>query len=193
VTVEDEVPVLFSIGHSHHSLGAFLDLLRRHGIEVLADVRSQPYSRFVPHFRREPLETALTQAGFRYVFLGRELGGRPPEPSLYDDDTVVYSRVAAWPPFLEGLEALQKLMGQQCVALMCAEENPAECHRYLLIGQALAARGVPLRHIRADGSVQAPDQVEVQKVLFQDQPEDAVWRSTRSASRRRRRPGSSAP
>jgi uncharacterized protein (DUF488 family) len=67
--------VIFSIGHSSQSTEAFLALLERHGIEVVADVRSRPYPRFASQHNEETLEAAVKAAGRRYVFLGRELGG----------------------------------------------------------------------------------------------------------------------
>jgi uncharacterized protein (DUF488 family) len=53
------MPELFTIGHSTHSLEKFLELLRQHRIEAVADVRSSPYSQYNPHFNREPLQLAL--------------------------------------------------------------------------------------------------------------------------------------
>jgi uncharacterized protein (DUF488 family) len=73
----DEMPTVFTIGHSTHPLSGILDLLRRHGVTALANVRSAPYSRFNPQFNREALEQALDAIGIKYVFLGRELGARP--------------------------------------------------------------------------------------------------------------------
>ena len=69
---------LYSIGHSNHEAAAFLELLRRHGIAAVADVRSRPYSRFVPHFSKERLQRILAEEGIGYLFLGGELGGKPP-------------------------------------------------------------------------------------------------------------------
>ncbi|MDO8673135.1 MAG: DUF488 domain-containing protein, partial [Dehalococcoidia bacterium] len=70
-------PGIFTIGHSNHAFEAFVDLLRRHGIEVLVDVRSQPYSKYTPHFDHRNLEAAIANQGFKYMYLGKELGGRP--------------------------------------------------------------------------------------------------------------------
>src|SRR5436309_14598733 len=86
---------VFSIGHSNLSSEAFCHLLKRHAIEVLVDVRSHPQSRYAPHFSLEPLRSSTRAAGIRYVFLGRELGGRPDDPAFYDPDGhVLYDRLA---------------------------------------------------------------------------------------------------
>ena len=145
---------LWTIGHSNHAPERFVELLQQHGIEAVADVRSQPYSRFAVHFRQELLRQLLAEAEVGYVFLGRELGGRPPDPDLYDDDgNVLYGRVARSERFAEGLRRLLAGAATQRVAMMCSEEDPTRCHRRLLITQALLGRGAPptVMHIRGDG------------------------------------------
>src|SRR5262249_10255425 len=100
---------LYSVGHSNHSLEFFLDLLRSAQVEVLVDVRSHPYSRYVPQFNMEALRQSLSSAGTGYLFLGKELGGWPDEPDYYDDEGhVMYDRVAVGKRFLSGLEQVEK-------------------------------------------------------------------------------------
>ena len=146
---------MFTIGHSNHSLDAFLALLRMHGIEAVADVRSAPYSRYNPHFNRKALTSALEEAGIAYVFLGGELGGRPADPSLYDaDGRVRYDLVARTASFDDGIGRVLGLARDRRVALLCAEKEPLDCHRTLLVARALVERGVAVEHILADGSVE---------------------------------------
>lgn len=153
---------IFTIGHSNHDEQTFVDLLQQHRIDVVADVRSQPYSKYTTHFNAGKIKLALASAGIRYVFLGQQLGGRPDDPQFYDaHGYVLYDRLAASPAFLEGIERLEEGIQKHRVALMCGEENPAECHRNLLVGRVLAARGVELCHIRADGRLQS--QVELDR------------------------------
>src|SRR5436190_23279741 len=151
---------LLPIGHSNHPLAAFVALMHRHGIAVLADVRSRPYSKYVPHFDRERLQESMQNAGVLYLFLGDELGGRPSGDEFYDaGGRVLYERVAAAPFFWRGVERLETVLSQDRVAILCSEEDPARCHRYHLVGRALVARGVTIRHIRGDGRLQ--DDVDV--------------------------------
>src|SRR5437773_2085700 len=92
---------LYTVGHSNHAMDAFIALLKQHEIQVLADVRSSPYSAYVTHFAREELEHALRQAGIKYLFLGKELGGRPDGSEFYDPEGyVLYWRLAESPVFL---------------------------------------------------------------------------------------------
>ena len=115
------------------------------------DVRSTPYSRFNPQFNRESLARNLTACGIEYVFFGVELGGRSDDPSCYENGRIRYDRVAATPSFRQGLDRVVQDTAARPVALMCAEKEPLNCHRTLLVAQALAARGVPVGHILADG------------------------------------------
>ena len=150
--------MLYSIGHSTHRIEAFIALLQQHAITALADVRSIPYSRFAAQYRREPLAASLNAAGIRYVFLGRELGARSDNLDCYDDTgRVRYDRLAQTPLFRRGLDRLHTGMKAHRIALMCAEKDPADCHRALLVAQALHADGVAVSHIHADGRQEAHD------------------------------------
>jgi len=145
---------VFTIGHSTHPIEAFVDLLRRYGITALADIRSVPRSRFNPQYNREPLEQALAAKGISYVFLGEELGGRPANPALYVDGKVQYQWVAKTEAFQFGIARLVHGAAEFTVAMMCAEKDPAGCHRARLVAPALAREGVAVRHILGDGSIE---------------------------------------
>ena len=223
--VNAQAKPVFTIGHSNHEPGAFAALLRQHGVDVVVDVRSAPYSRYLPHFNKEFLEETLRRAGIGYVFKGQELGGQPAERALYDDGgRVSYERLADTAAFKEGMTyvlgaaAVHPSTGSGRTAagnaagsgrtaaspaagpartavdgaarpgstaedarvgsgrtaadtatgsgradgsaaggmtLMCSEKEPLECHRTLLIGQALAERGAAVAHIHADGSLES--------------------------------------
>jgi len=145
--------VIYTIGHSTHELQDFVDLLRQHGVTAVADVRSQPYGR-LEHFRRENLTAELKAVGIGYVFLGRELGARRDEPTCYVDGQAAYDRVAELPEFRRGLERLERGAADHVITLMCAEREPLDCHRTVLLARQLAARGWHVRHILADGNVE---------------------------------------
>lgn len=146
---------VYTIGHSNHSLEHFLDLVRRHALTTLVDVRSRPYSRWVPHFQKKPLSRALKDAGIEYLFFGRELGGRPEGEEFYDDKgRVDYARRAQAADFQAGLARLIDLAGSRPAAILCAEEDPGRCHRRLLITPALVERAVSVMHIRRDGRLE---------------------------------------
>lgn len=121
----------------------------------MADVRSAPYSRFRPHFNRDALAAALKTRGMDYVFLGHELGGRPDDPACYDGGRVDYERVAATCGFRDGIARIIDASSRYRIALMCAEKEPLDCHRTLLVARALDATGAAVEHILADGALEA--------------------------------------
>lgn len=152
---------VFTIGHSTHSLEAFVALLRQHEVTALADVRSAPYSRFNPQFNKDALERDLRTHGIRYVFLGRELGARSEDPSCYEKGRVQYGRLARTDLFRSGIERILRGTSDYRVALVCAEKEPLECHRTLLVARALHEHGVLVQHILADGRAESyEDSVE---------------------------------
>jgi len=146
---------VFTIGHSTQPIEAFVDLLRKHSITAVADVRSAPYSRFNPQFNREALARVLAAHQIRYVFLGRELGARSDDPSCYIGGRVQYERLARTQEFHEGLERVVTGAKEHRIALMCAEKEPLDCHRTLLVARALTERGVAVHHILSDGRAEA--------------------------------------
>ncbi len=150
------MPELFTIGHSNHSADRFVDLLRLHAVTLAADVRSAPYSRFLPHFNKEPLERLLAGAGIEYLFLGNELGARRTEETCYVGGQARYDRIAVLPAFRRGLDAVRGAMLDGRVALMCSEADPLTCHRTILVCRELqrSAPDLAIAHILPDGSIE---------------------------------------
>ena len=157
--------MIYTIGHSNHPIEHFVSLLRQHGIQALADVRSNPYSRFNPQFNREKLQASLAAAGgIRYVFLGEELGARSKDPACYDEEgRVSYAKLAQTPLFRQGIDRLQTGMQQLRIAIMCAERNPLECHRTILVSRELEKVGIPVTHILHDGTLE-PNRHSLQRL-----------------------------
>jgi uncharacterized protein (DUF488 family) len=149
---------VFTIGHSTHPQERFIALLRQYGITALCDVRSKPYSRMNPQFNREELKEALLAQGVEYRFLGKELGARSDDPNCYENGKVQYDRLAETELFKYGLKRVLRGMRDDFrIALMCAEKEPLECHRTILVGRHLVALGVTVEHILADGSLENHD------------------------------------
>ena len=169
------VLVLWTIGHSNHTPERLLELLALHGIEVVIDVRSSPYSRFNPQFNREELAKTLNQR-LRYAWMGDVLGGRPPDASYYDEaGHVLYGRLSRTEEFRRGLETLERNIERYRMALLCSEAEPGECHRHLLVCRCLRDRGMPagdIQHILGDGSLRSEAAMPAQARLLED-----AWRS----------------
>jgi uncharacterized protein (DUF488 family) len=155
----EETEVL-TIGHSTLSYERFLSLLRNVSVTAVADVRSAPYSRQCPHFSRDELCAQLGSDGISYVFLGKELGGRPSDPQLYFDGVADYERMSRTGDFSKGLERVLEGAKKYRIALMCSERDPLDCHRCLLVGRGLAQRGIRVTHILGDGRVASHSEIE---------------------------------
>jgi uncharacterized protein (DUF488 family) len=152
---------LFSIGHSNHDLPRLVELLHGAGVSAVADVRSHPFSQRYPQFNRPDLEWGLRQHDIAYAFLGDLLGGRPRQPGLYDPEgRVDYERLRGTAQVRTGLERLAEALDSYTVAMLCAEEDPLDCHRGLMITPALGKMGIAPGHIRADGSVETTAAME---------------------------------
>jgi len=154
------MPELFTIGHSTHSWEKFLELLRQHHVEEVPDVRSSPYSRRNPQFNRETLQAALRQQGIAYIFLGEELGARRSEPECYVNGRADYVLIARTPAFARGLDRLVQDAAKMRIALMCAEKDPLDCHRCILVSPRMKARGINVQHIHADGALESQEEVD---------------------------------
>jgi uncharacterized protein (DUF488 family) len=154
---------VYTIGHSNIEIAQFLDALRSHGITLVVDTRTSPYSRFVPWANRESLAAELQAAGIAYRFAGAKLGGKPADPSLHTPDGAPdYDRIAESAAYLQGIEEVLAAASRERLALLCSEANPLECHRERLIGRTLRARGCAVKHILSDGALLP----EVQGTLF---------------------------
>ena len=146
---------VFTVGHSNHSPETFIQLLLRHDVAEVIDVRSTPYSRHITHFNSESLNRMLDGMGIGYTFLGRELGGRPSDRSCYDAaGRVRYDWVANTALFNDGLRRVMHDANEHRIALMCTEKEPLECHRTLLVARILSERDVAVEHILADGRLE---------------------------------------
>lgn len=172
---------LFTIGHSNHAIEAFVELLRCHGISALGDVRSHPYSRHVPQFSYEALRGSLREAGIAYVFLGKELGARSENPACYRQGKAQYELLAQEPLFQAGLERLRQGMARYRIAIMCAEKDPLECHRAVLVARRVFEGGEPVQHILADGGLETHEALESRMMALHKIPEDDLFRSREEA------------
>jgi uncharacterized protein (DUF488 family) len=169
---------IFTIGHSTHPQEYFIGLLSQHGITALCDVRSKPYSRINPQFNREVLEQALAAHGIAYRFLGKELGARSDDPTCYEAGKVQYTRLAEGDLFKQGIKrVIRGLKENFRIALMCAEKEPLECHRTILVARHLAALGLNVEHILADGRLESHAAALSRLARMHNLPEEDMFRS----------------
>lgn len=149
-------PSIFTLGHSNLELQDYLNIVLTHDIEVVCDVRSRPASFRFPQFNREPFEECLRAAGLRYAFFGEELGGRPEDSRAYSaDGRVNYEQRRKATDFQAAIDRVIALSQTSRIVLMCAEEDPLQCHRFLMICPALLERGIKPVHIRRAGELES--------------------------------------
>ena len=169
---------VFTVGHSSHAIETFLKLLDRHGISAICDVRSSPYSRFSPQFNKEALSKSLGEHGIRYVFLGKELGARSNDPLCYRDGRVRYGTLASTELFRSGIERVRLGVERGYkMALMCAERDPLDCHRTVLVARSLERDGFNILHILIDGSLETQDEAAARLIKQLDLDQDDFFLS----------------
>ena len=152
--------IVYTIGHSNHSIEHFVSLVKQAGISAIADVRSSPYSRIHSQFNREPLKETLRREGVQYVFVGKELGARPQDRSCYRDDIAEYALIEKSALFKKGIDRVVRGAETFRIALMCAEKEPLDCHRTVLVSRKFASQGIRIRHILADGRIENHSETE---------------------------------
>ena len=152
---------LCTVGHSNLEFPQFAKLLEDAQVALVVDVRSRPYSGRFPQFSQPGFERLLKDRGISYLFLGEELGGRPDDPDVYRSSGVVdyRSRRRSY-GFQAGLERVSRELELRSLALMCAEEDPLECHRFLMICPELVKLGIRPVHIRKDSTIELQESAE---------------------------------
>jgi uncharacterized protein (DUF488 family) len=168
---------IYTIGHSTHSSEHFVQLLKKHSITAVCDVRSKPYSRMNPQFNRESLSETLASSGIKYVFLGKELGARTDDRSCYCNGKVQYELLAKTDIFKKGIDRVKKGADDYRVALMCAEKEPLDCHRTILVSRILSEYGVPIRHILGNGAIEEHSHALKRLVAMLKVPSSDMFRS----------------
>jgi uncharacterized protein (DUF488 family) len=161
--------MIYTIGHSNITQESFIDVLKEFKIQIVIDVRSSPYSKFVPQFNRENIKKTFKENNIRYIFLGDYIGGKPKSLKYYENRNVNYDLIAESEKFKEGINKLMELNNDIDIVLMCSEEDPYNCHRHHLITQTLLKYGLEVTHIRKEGKTDkiiVADKKDIQKTLF---------------------------
>lgn len=155
--------MIYTVGHSNYEIDDFLKIVSTYNIDFIVDVRSSPYSQYCPQFNKEIVKNALSNAGIKYLFLGKELGARPDDPSCYYGGRVQFELLRKTELFKQGIARLKDGVSKECVlAIMCSEKNPIDCHRTILISKILKENGMNTKHIISDTEVIDQNQIEQQ-------------------------------
>ncbi|MDO9536826.1 MAG: DUF488 domain-containing protein [Thermoplasmata archaeon] len=154
----------FTIGHSNHSVLMFIELLQKHNISLIIDVRSHPYSKHVPDYNKDNITQSLSEYEIEYAYLGNELGGRTNDHGLLNENGQTdYLKVMQTINFKSGIKKVkQAIEAGEYLALMCTEKNPLDCHRFILISRALSQENITVKHILDTGETVNNEELEKQ-------------------------------
>jgi uncharacterized protein (DUF488 family) len=155
---------IFTLGHSTQTHEEFIALLRRHAVNAVCDVRSVPFSKYTPQFNQDNLKKILSDNHIQYVFLGKELGARPDDRNCYKNNKVQFEYLAKTDLFQKGITRVIKGTEKFNIALVCAEKDPTECHRTLLIARTLETKGFLIAHILENGEIETQDEL-IKKII----------------------------
>lgn len=152
---------IYTVGYASHTLETFVDVLNKHHVDVVADVRSSPYSQFKADFNREPFAAFLKDRGMQYLFFGDFWGARLTDRSCYVNGQVDFVLASKTENFAEGMTRIKKGIKDFRIALMCAEKDPIACHRGIWLSRQLKISGFDVQHILADGELEAHHTSEI--------------------------------
>lgn len=155
---------VYTIGHSTHEISYFLELLKEYNITCLVDVRSVAASRYNPQYNQKALAKSLLDNNIQYFHFAEEFGARHINPELLDENGKVdFEKVQQSASFKKGVERLREFVNAgETVALMCAEADPFDCHRFSMISVALQRDEFDVYHIIKDKSLKSNAEVEKQ-------------------------------
>lgn len=151
---QEQENIIYTIGHSTHTLEYFRELLDAYRINCVVDVRQTAASSYNPQYNGTTLKPYLQQNGIVYIHMGPEFGARPRNPAMLDaEGRVDFEKVRESPLFLQGIGRLKKGVEKGYrIALMCSQSDPFDCHRFVLIAYYLVRHGFTVRHILKDKS-----------------------------------------
>lgn len=154
--------ILYTIGHSKHSIQYFTKLLRLNKINCIVDVRSIPFSKFCPQFNRDELRKFLNKCGIYYIFMGEEFGARREDKSLYTlQGHLDFEKTAKSEQFVKGVERIQNGVEKGLnIALMCTEKDPIDCHRNILVANTFHKNNYIIRNILQNGAIESQEHLQ---------------------------------
>ncbi len=159
--------MIYTVGHSNHSIEKFINLLKSNNIDKIIELRSVPKSKYCPHFNKQQLIYELSINEISYLDMGKYLGGRPDDKSVLNMDNRIEENLIEkkdW--YNNAVKQLIEISSKTNVAIMCSEENPNNCHRGYIITHTLLKEGEEVSHIRGNGKVIKAIRVGRQQALF---------------------------
>lgn len=153
---------IYTIGHSSHTSDYFLHLLRKFNINSVVDIRSVPFSKYVPNFNKNEIKNFLNLNHIYYVYMAREFGLIQEDSKLFHPDGYLdFNKLSETEFFIKGINRLKSGVDNGYkIAIMCAEKDPLDCHRSILISPILVSEGYSVVHILPDGKRETHSELE---------------------------------
>jgi uncharacterized protein (DUF488 family) len=170
---------LFTIGYASFSISKFISTLKSHEITALVDVRSAPYSKYKPEFKKDNLNKVLADNNISYIFLGKYVGARVEDPECYMDGKLNYGLLKKTKNYQTGINRIINGMKDYRIILMCAEKDPVNCHRTFLICRTLRSYPIKILHILENGSLERHNSAEGRLLKLHDLDQEDIFRSER--------------
>lgn len=153
---------IYTIGHSNYDSNYFMEMLLKFKVNTVVDVRSVPFSKYVPHFNKDNIKTLLNNYGIHHIYMGEELGIIKDDDCLLSKDGYLdFEKVKKTNLFKNGIaRIIDGFSKGYTIAIMCTEKDPMNCHRSILIGRELHNEKYTIAHILTDGSMETHAQFE---------------------------------
>lgn len=159
--------MIYTIGHSNHSIEYFISLLKTYKIETLVELRSIPRSKYASQFNKPNLLYELKKNNIKYIDMGKTLGGRPEDDTVLNiKNKIEFDKIESRDWYKNSINRLIEISKNSNIVIMCSEENPEQCHRGYIITHSLLKRKIEVIHIRGDKTHQKATFFAKQGVLF---------------------------
>jgi uncharacterized protein (DUF488 family) len=159
-----DMPELFTVGYTSFTLPQMLEVISDYGIDVVVDVRSNPFSAHYPDYNKNIFESVLRKHKISYHNYAEEFGAQQTDIKYYSKDGYLdFELFAKSEPFLKGFARIdESVKSGDSVMLMCAEKDPAQCHRAVMISKVFANNGYDVKHLLQDGTIKSQSDIETQ-------------------------------
>ena len=153
---------IYTIGHSNYTMERLIDMLEYYNINCVVDIRGTPYSKYNIQFDKETIRYTLTNAGFVYIYMGKELAAKRIRKNSYNNEGYSnFEEVIKEEEFKRGVERLKNGCEKGYkIILLGAIQDPIRCHRSILVGRELVKNDFDVKHILDDYSIVTQDDIE---------------------------------
>ena len=153
---------IYTIGHSNYTMERLIDMLEYYNINCVVDIRGTPYSKYNIQFDKETIRYTLTNAGFVYIYMGKELAAKRIRKNSYNNEGYSnFEEVIKGEEFKRGVERLKNGCEKGYkIILLGAMQDPIRCHRSILVGRELVKNDFDVKHILDDYSIVTQDDIE---------------------------------